>query len=458
MPNTVVQMPQLGESVSEGTIGRWLKQPGERVERNEPLVEIQTDKVNAEVPSPVAGILQRILLPEGTTAAVKTDMAIIGDEALTDASPPPAPAPTFTYDSSAGGGVVGHREDTLPPSQPEPNGAPPKRFYTPVVLRMAEEHNIDLSTVEGTGAHGRVTRRDVERAIAVLGGAPPPAAPLQPVSPPGPAESRPPLSPSHPVESPPPPPFTGGVVSPEALPRPTAPALASPGDHDVALTPMRRAIAEHMARARADIPDAWSLVEIDMTRLSRQRDGLQADWQAREGYELTYLPFFVKAVLAGLRAVPEMNASWAGDHVTVHRDYKLGIAVSVANGLIVPVLRGADQLSVAGIARALRELIVKARSGRLSMDDLAGGTFTVNNPGSLGSIMSQPIVPVGQAGIVTMEAIVKRPVVTADDAIAVRSMMYSCVAFDHRILDGSGALTFLKTLKHELETVEYPLY
>jgi pyruvate/2-oxoglutarate dehydrogenase complex dihydrolipoamide acyltransferase (E2) component len=221
---------------------------------------------------------------------------------------------------------------------------------------------------------------------------------------------------------------------------------------------MRRAIADHMARARADIPDAWSLVEIDMTRLSKQRDALQADWQAREGYELTYLPFFVKAVLAGLRAVPEMNASWAGDHVTLHRDYNLGIAVSVQNGLIVPVLRGADQLSVAGVAQALRALILRARSGRLSLDDLQGGTFTVNNPGSLGSIMSQPIVPVGQAGIVTMEAIVKRPVVTPDDAIAVRSMMYSCVAFDHRILDGGGALTFLKALKQELETVEYPLY
>ncbi len=230
------------------------------------------------------------------------------------------------------------------------------------------------------------------------------------------------------------------------------------GDQALPLTPMRRAIAEHMSRARADIPDAWSVVEIDMTRLSKQRDALQADWQAREGYELTYLPFFVKAVLAGLRAVPELNASWAGDHVTVHRDYNLGIAVSVQNGLIVPVLRGAEQLSVAGVAQALRALILKARSGRLSIDDLQGGTFTVNNPGSLGSIMSQPIVPVGQAGIVTMEAIVKRPVVTTDDAIAVRSMMYSCLAFDHRILDGSGALMFLKTLKHELESMAYPLY
>ncbi|MCA1646436.1 MAG: 2-oxo acid dehydrogenase subunit E2 [Chloroflexi bacterium] len=224
------------------------------------------------------------------------------------------------------------------------------------------------------------------------------------------------------------------------------------------LTPMRRAIAEHMARARAEIPDAWSLTEIDLTNVVRQRQRLQAEWQAREGYELTYLPFFVKAVLVGLRAVPELNATFAGDHIVLHREYHLGIAVSVENGLLVPVLRGADQLSVAGIARALRGIVQKARSGKLGMDDLQGATFTVNNPGSLGSIMSQPIVPVSQAGIVTMEAVVKRPIVTADDAIAVRSMMNSCLSFDHRVLDGAGALTFLRTIKTQLETVELPLY
>jgi 2-oxoisovalerate dehydrogenase E2 component (dihydrolipoyl transacylase) len=221
---------------------------------------------------------------------------------------------------------------------------------------------------------------------------------------------------------------------------------------------MRRAIAEHMTRARAEIPDAWSLTEIDMTRLVRYREHLQADWQAREGYELTYLPFFIKAVLAGLRAVPELNATFAGDHITVHRQYALGIAVSVDNGLIVPVLRDADQLSVAGIARALRTIVQKARSSKLALEDLQGATFTVNNPGSLGSIMSQPIVPIGQAGIVTMEAIIKRPVVTADEAIAVRSMMNSCLSFDHRVLDGAGALKFLRTIKQQLETVEQPLY
>jgi 2-oxoisovalerate dehydrogenase E2 component (dihydrolipoyl transacylase) len=439
MPNTVVKMPQLGESVAEGTIGRWLKQPGDRVERDEPLVEIQTDKVNAEVPSPVAGILQQILLPEGTTAAVKTDMAIIGDEVVAHSDTPPSPPPplTFTYDTAASGGVVGHRDEEPPPPPPADGDTGAKRFYTPVVLRMAEEHDIDLSKIQGSGAHGRVTRKDVEAAIAtsqaaVQGSAARVSSPVPLATPVAPAPGSPLTAPSSPT----------GPLRGEDRP----------------LTPMRRAIAEHMARARAEIPDAWSLTEIDVTNLVRQRQSLLADWQAREGYELTYLPFFVKAVLAGLRAVPELNATWAGDHVTVHGQYHLGIAVSVEGGLIVPVLRDADQLSVAGVARALRQIIQKARSGKLSMDDLQGATFTVNNPGSLGSIMSQPIVPLGQSGIVTMEAIVKRPVVTANDAIAIRSMMNACLSFDHRVLDGAGALKFLRTVKDQLETVELPLY
>jgi 2-oxoisovalerate dehydrogenase E2 component (dihydrolipoyl transacylase) len=461
--STVVKMPQLGESVSEGTIGRWLKKPGDRVERDEPLVEIQTDKVNAEVPSPVAGFLQQILLPEGTTAAVKTDMAVIGDEPASDASPAADAAPsaqgpegtkadrtsaeaeatappplTFTYDKAASGGVVGQRDDDAPAAAPtdgspraaSPSDGPapaadaPKRFYTPVVLRIAEEHNIDLSTVEGSGAQGRVTRRDVER---LIGGAQPTAAPS-----PAPTPAAQP-------------------------PQPVAPA-ASAADEERPLSPMRRAIADHMSRARADIPDAWSMVEIDVTSLVRYRAELLPEWQSREGFELTYLPFFIKAVLAGLRAAPELNATWSGDRITLHREYHLGIAVSLDEGLVVPVLRNADQLSVAGTAKALREIVQKARSRRLSVEDLQGATFTVNNPGSLGSLMSQPIVPLGQAGIVTMEAIVKRPVVTADDAIAIRSMMNSCLSFDHRILDGAEALRFLKTVRTELESVVYPLY
>src|SRR5438128_7514877 len=295
MPNTVIKMPQLGESVAEGTIGRWLKQPGDRVERDEPLVEIQTDKVNAEVPSPVAGILQQILLPEGTTAAVKSDMAIIGDEAPSSASPEPAASPpqsTFSYDKSSSGGVVGHRDEDQPTAEPASTTNGQKRFFTPIVLRMAEEHALDLSKIQGSGAHGRVTRKDVERAIAESQGTVPPP----------PVREAAPLSTQSSVVSPPPP--SGAEHRP--------------------LSPMRRAIADHMSRARTEIPDAWSLTELDVTNLVRQRQRLQVEWRAREGYELTYLPFFIKAVLAGLREVPELNATFACDHITLHREYHLG--------------------------------------------------------------------------------------------------------------------------------------
>jgi 2-oxoisovalerate dehydrogenase E2 component (dihydrolipoyl transacylase) len=292
---------------------------------------------------------------------------------------------------------------------------------------MAQEHGLELSAIRGTGLGGRVTRKDVERAIAE-------AKVARPVPPPAPA------------------------VPPSAAPVAPAAQASVFAAEARRLTPMRRAIAQHMARSRAEIPDAWAMIEVNATRLVRQREALQGEWQAREGFELTYLPFFIKAVLAGLRAVPELNATWAGDHIVVHRQYHLGIAVSVENGLVVPVLRDADQLSVAGLALRLREIVQKARQGKLALEDLQGATFHVNNPGSLGSVMSQPIVPVGAAGIVTMEAVVRRPVVTADDAIAIRSMMNSCLSFDHRVLDGAQALRFLRTIKEQIETVDYPVY
>ncbi len=471
---TIVKMPQLGESVAEGTIGRWLKQPGDRVTRDEPLVEVLTDKVNAEVPSPVSGVLKEILTPEGQTVSIKTDIAVIAAEdeaeAATPAGRPPSPAaqgpegvnaqkpveaaaaaapppmaappasPAFTFDSSAGGGPT---SSALVTSQETDGVAGPgteaKRFYTPVVLRMAEEHGIDLATVAGSGLGGRVTRRDLERVLAERRSGAAPAAPAA-----RPAAEAP----------------TVASAAASDQPRPAEPPTANPqavGDEIRALTPMRRAIARHMSQARSEIPDAWSMIEVDATRLVRLRDSLQVEWQAREGYELTFLPFFVKAVVSALQAVPELNATWQGDSVALHRRYDLGIAVSIEQGLVVPALRRADELSVAGLARALRALVQKARAGKLAGDDLEGVTFTVNNPGSLGSVMSQPVVPIGQAGIVTMEAIVKRPVVTADDAIAVRSMMNCCLSFDHRILDGAQALRFLRHVKDQIEAARFSL-
>jgi 2-oxoisovalerate dehydrogenase E2 component (dihydrolipoyl transacylase) len=309
---------------------------------------------------------------------------------------------------------------------------------------MAEAHGLDLASLAGTGAHGRVTRRDVEDAIA--SGTARLVAPDEAAAAPATATAAPASAATNPPAPPPPGPASA-PPSGSALPQSAVP-----------LSPMRRAIAAHLSRARAEIPDAWSMVEIDVTRLDAHRASLQPTWQAREGYELTYLPFFVKAVVAGLRAVPELNATLVGDSLILHRQYDLGIAVSVPGGLVVPVLRHADDLSVAGLARALRDLIVRARAGRLQAAELQGATFTVNNPGALGSILTQPIVPLGQAGIVTMEAIVRRPVVVAGDAIAIRSMMNSALSFDHRIVDGAAALLFLRALKAELETVDYPLF
>lgn len=507
MPDTIVKMPQLGESIAEGTIGRWLKQPGERIERDEPLVEVQTDKVNAEVASPVAGVVQRHLQPEGATVAVLTEIAVIGEgqpssgapsaaglpsnssvgtvqeiaggvdapanlsglaeSASSNSATPPPPPPTgrpaagpaaFSYDDAPGGGPTSSAHalssESDPAAPPAVAGSPPasasaraegtaavqppaeasdasaRRFYTPVVLRMAQEHALDLQRIEGSGLGGRVTRKDVERAIAdgsargIASG--PPAAP------------------------------------PPSAPSPTAPAASGAragGNGEVrALTPMRRAIARHMAQARGTIPDAWSMVEIDATSLVRLRASLLPEWEAREGFELTFLPFMMKAVLAGLREVPELNATWEGESIRLHRSYHLGIAVSIDAGLVVPVLKDADQYSVAGLAKRLRDIVQMARGGRLGVDDLQGATFTVNNPGSLGSIMSQPVVPLGQSGIVTMEAIVKRAVVTPDDAIAVRSMMNSCLSFDHRVLDGAQALRFLRAIRREIESAAFSLY
>lgn len=234
-------------------------------------------------------------------------------------------------------------------------------------------------------------------------------------------------------------------------PAPVAAAGIGPDEELVPLTPMRRAIADHMVRSVQTAPHAWGMTEIDVSALVKLRAGLLAEWQRREGFELTYLPFFVKAVVEALRENPTLNARWSDQGVVLKKRVHIGIAVAVANGLVVPVVRDADQKSIAGLALSIREIVLKAREGRLTMDDLAGGTFTVNNTGALGSIASGPIINQPQAGIITMEAIVKRPIVTEDDAIAIRSMMNSCLSFDHRVTDGAEALRFLRSVKQRVE-------
>jgi 2-oxoisovalerate dehydrogenase E2 component (dihydrolipoyl transacylase) len=463
---TSITMPQLGESVAEGTIGKWLKSPGERIELDEPLVEVITDKVTAEIPSPVAGVLSSILVEEGQTVPIGREIAVIADVGSASPAGPaaePERAAERTMDSLSGPPrpPVGLAAPSAPPAESPAGESEPAgggRRATPLVRKLAREHGVDLSQVSGSGSGGRVTKDDILAYVQARAGEPAPA-PLMPAAPVAPAVSLGPVAPA-PAAASAAAPSPGGPSSAAATP-PPAPGVARPGPGATAgagadeeylpLTPMRRSIAEHMVRSRQVSPDAWCLVEVDVTSLARVREALLADWQQREGFELTYLPFFLKAVVESLREHPILNASWGGDQIVLKRRINVGIAVAVEAGLVVPVIQDADQRSIAGLAHAVRDLAIRARAGKLALSDLQGGTFTVNNTGALGSIMSQPIINQPQAAIVTMEAIVKRPVVVADDALAIRSMMNVCLSFDHRILDGAQALRFLQAVKRRLE-------
>jgi 2-oxoisovalerate dehydrogenase E2 component (dihydrolipoyl transacylase) len=395
----IVTMPKLGESVTEGVLGRWLKAPGDEVGKYEPLVEVTTDKVTAEVPSPVAGRLTAVLAPEGATVAVGEPLCEIeevGAAAATEPPPPAAPASPSPEPPPA-----------LPP-------AGPRVRSSPYVRRLAREAGVDLADVPTERPDGRVTRADLERYLAARRPAPTPTA------------------------------------SPAPAPAPAAPA---PGDTVLELTPMRRAIAEHMVRSKHTAPHATAWFEVDMSAVVAARERLRAEFETREGVPLTYLPFVVLAAVEGLRRFPIVNSAWEGDRIVLKGAIHVGIAVAVPDGLVVPVVKHADRYSLAGLARILHDLITRARSGKLTMDDVTGGTFTVNNPGAYGSVLSTPIIHQPQAAILSMEAIVRRPVVVGD-AIAIRPMMNLSMSFDHRILDGAVACQFLRAVKDRLESAD----
>ena len=429
-----IELPQVGESVTEGIIGRWLKQPGDRVEKYDPLVEVVTDKVNMEMPSPASGVLTRILAEEGQTVpmgAVIAEMDVEGE-------PPEAPAgdtaagPRSAVDAESidktgvllrdvapvgptGSGGVGVSVSPTAPLQQTPAAtAPavrgPRGRYSPAVQRLAQAHHVDLSRVTGTGVGGRVTRKDVQKHIDTS--APPPSdAPLR-----------------------------------------EKPAGAGAGMERVPLTPIRRMIAENMVKSATQIPQAWSIVEVDVTSLVERRSSARDDFQRTEGINLTYLPFVVKAVAESLRRNPMLNSSWDGDAILVKKRVNIGVAMATGEGLVVPIIHDADSLSIAGLAKSIDGLTDRARRGKLDLAEVQGGTFTVNNTGALGSVVSQPLVNYPQAAIITTEAIVRRPVVVGD-AIAIRSMMNLCLTFDHRILDGAEAGAFINEVKRLLEVV-----
>jgi 2-oxoisovalerate dehydrogenase E2 component (dihydrolipoyl transacylase) len=412
---TRVTMPQLGESVHEGTISRWLVKPGDKVVEFEPMLEVDTDKVNAEVPAPVTGVLREILANEGDTVEAGTEIAVVEVEA--DGGAPPAKVEARPVEA-----------ETAAPAAPAPREGGGEHRYSPGVMLLAEEQGVDLARVTGTGLGGRVTKRDVRQFV----------------------EARTPKA------------APAGAAAPAAVsPAPTLPRErgASGDDEVVPLSRTRRLIAENMVRSKTTIPHAWQTQEVDMSGVVANRAANKGAFQQREGFSLTYLPYVIGAAVASLRDHPEVNATFNETEVIVHRRIDLGVSVGFEDTLLVPVIRGADGLSLAGIARAVNDVATRARSRKLKADELQGGTFTVNNSGTFGTLFSYSVINPGQAGILTMEAIVDRPV-AVNGMIGIRPMMYLCFSFDHRVLDGLQAARFLTSCRKWLEaiTVETPVY
>ncbi len=474
-----VTMPQLGESVAEGTIGRWLKQPGDTVEKYEPLLEVITDKVNAEVPSPFAGVLREILVQEGDTVPNNAEIAVIettedgAATATTPAATPPAAtpqapsvapqaapaAPTFEPAHGPAG------SDERPVAEPQPVLAGPRPAattavaeppevgdagarMTPAVRRLLREHGLEAAQVVGTGGGGRITREDVLAVVeAMRTGASPATAPATAPAPtPTPASAAP----------------APAAAAPSAT-SPGAPAGAGTGvtfpagadEVLVPMTQMRKGIAAQMTRA-LQAPHAYVQMEIDASRLVALRERTKRAYQAKEGFSLSYVPFVVKAAAEALKRHPTFNAHWTEQGLLAKRRINVGVAVAVDDGLIVPVIRDADQLSIHGLNMAINDVAVRARANKLRLDDFGGGTFTVDNTGYLGTNLVMPILNVPEVGIVTMEAITKRPVVVSTDdgdVIAIRPIMNMVLAVDHRANDGAGGSALLRDIKAWLEGV-----
>jgi pyruvate dehydrogenase E2 component (dihydrolipoamide acetyltransferase) len=515
MPTNVI-MPQMGESIAEGTLTKWLKKPGDAVKRDEPLFEISTDKVDAEIPSPGAGTLLEILVPEGQTVAINTVVAVLGEAGEQVSAPPaapvsppappaedstkgvqaaapaapPAPAvpalPAPSQKSPVLAAPAAPAEDptkvvqaaapaTPPaPAVPEPpapsqqspslSSSPPrpgesqeelrKRRSSPVVRAIAEEKGVDISRIPGTGISGRVTKQDIEAFLA--GGAPPAAAPA---SAPAPSQKSPEISPA-PVEA-------AGVLAarpadapvPARAPAPSSTALAFPSGSSVRVEPMsamRRKIAQRMVESKQTSAHVTTVFEVDYSSIAKVRNRVKARFEEQYGTKLSYLPFLLRAAVAALKARPLVNASIVGDDVVYHREVNLGVAVSLDWGLIVPVIRRADDLSLVGLARAANDLAARARAKKLVPDEVAGGTFTVTNHGSFGSLFATPVINQPQVAIMGVGAIEKRPKVVempdGSDSLAIKTMGYVALTFDHRLIDGAEGDAFVNVVKATLES------
>jgi 2-oxoisovalerate dehydrogenase E2 component (dihydrolipoyl transacylase) len=489
-------MPQLGESVTEGTIARWLKQPGEPVARYESIAEVASDKVNAEIPAPADGTFGEIIAVEGSVVSVGQPICTIeqgaGAAAEVPAAAPAAPAavqPAVPVPAAAEAAPAVREATPAPLAEapavraPEPvverptaaapaaaavpapssassaatvpaavaaadaNGAA-HQHVTPAVRMLAREQDVDLSLIPGSGVGGRVTKKDVldhvqRRDEAARAAGPAPLVALAPA--PSAQHAAPALAALTPAPA---------VVSPAPVAAlPSLSASAEEGDQLLPMTSVRRAIAEHMVRSRQTSPHAWLMVEVDMSRVVRLREAGKAAFRERYGISLTYLPLVARAVVEALRRRPTLNAQWSEAGLVLKHDINLGIAVALEENLVVPVLRNADRLSIAGLAQAMADLGNRARSNRLKLDEIQGGTFTLNNTGALGAVMTQAIINQPQAAILTMDAVVKRAVVV-DDMIAIRPIMNLGMSFDHRLNDGLQAARFLQDIREQLEGLD----
>ncbi|MDX8291074.1 dihydrolipoamide acetyltransferase family protein [Metabacillus indicus] len=418
-------MPQLGESVTEGTISKWLVSVGDTVNKYDPIAEVMTDKVNAEVPSSFSGVIKELTADEGDTLAVgeiicKVEVGGSGETA----APAQAEAPAA--------------EKTAQEPVQEQDQSNKKR-YSPAVLRLAQENDIDLSQVNGTGAGGRITRKDLQQLIE--SGTIPKAAEAGKQAPAA-AEKQ---APSAQQETP------ASHVQAPAKPAQGASVTAQPGDVEIPVTGIRKAIAANMLRSKHEAPHAWTMMEVDATNLVEYRNSLKNEFKQKEGFNLTFFAFFVKAVAQALKEFPQINSMWAGDSIIQKKDINISIAVATDDALFVPVIKHADEKTIKGIAREISELAGKVRAGKLSADDMKGGTFTVNNTGSFGSVQSMGIINYPQAAILQVESIVKRPVVMNNGMIAVRDMVNLCMSLDHRVLDGLICGRFLARVKEIIE-------
>ncbi len=459
-----IVMPQMGESIFEGTITKWLKKPGDKVERDEPLFEISTDKVDAEIPSPSAGVLKEIKVGEGQTVPIQTIVGVIDAVGSAAAAPAPAtaaaPAPAPAKAPAAAAPAPAAPKPAAPaPATPvaaapalASSGSTGERIHSsPLVRRMAKEHGIDLSTVEGTGAGGRISKQDIEAAIAGSG-APAAAA--------APAHSAPALAASSRPAPPPPPAAAPGVSGGQAH---VALETAVPrekmyfGNYEVQpMSTMRQRIAEHMVASKRVSAHVYSVDEIDMTKVAALRAKSKDEFERRYQTKLTFMPFFVKAAVAGLRAFPTLNASLDGTNVILHKEINVGIAVALDWGLLVPVVKNADEKNILGIQRNMNDLAERARSKKLKPEEVQEGTFSITNPGVFGGLFGLPVISQPNVGILGLGAIEKRPVVI-NDSIAIRAMCYVTLSYDHRVVDGAVAHQFLHKVKETLENWSEPV-